>query len=233
MFAVGEVLIMKSLKLTYFNIQGAAEKVRLALVLGGIKFTDVRVPFDQWPAMKPTTPYGQLPLMSIDGGAPMAQSEAMLRYAGKLATSNGVPLYPEDKVLAIEEARGLVGDLEREWRVPVGIGFQDPGLFGHPSDTIGTPEHSAIVQSVREKFLAEELPRYMGFLTTRFSGSAFLCGDSPTIADCALIPVLNRLTSGGVDFVPKDCLEAYPAVVEYVARFMDLPEIQAWYSEAA
>jgi hypothetical protein len=66
------------LKLTYFNIQGAAEKVRLAFVLGAVPFDDVRVPFPEWPALKPTTPYGQLPLLTIDDGEPMAQSDAML-----------------------------------------------------------------------------------------------------------------------------------------------------------
>lgn len=222
---------MRSIKLTYFDIQGAAEKVRLALVLGGITFSDVRVPFDQWGAMKPTTPYGQLPLMSIDGGEPMAQSEAMLRYAGQLATANGVALYPADKVFAIEEARGLVSDLEREWRVPVGIGFQDPALFGHASEISGTPEHKAIIQAVREKFVAEELPKYMGFLSKRLKDDDYLCGDSPTIADCALIPVLSRLCSGGVDHVPKDCLDPYPEVVQYLARFMEIPAVAAWYAK--
>ena len=97
------------IKLTYFNIQGVAEKVRLALVLAGIPFVDERVPFDKWGALKPTTPYGQLPLMEINGGKPIAQSEAMLRYVGSLATAKGVPLYPTadpDRLLAIEEAGG-------------------------------------------------------------------------------------------------------------------------------
>lgn len=220
-----------SIELKYFNIEGAAEKVRLAFVIGGIPFSDVRVPFDQWGALKPTTPYGQLPTMSIDGGEPIAQSDAMLRYAGQLATANGVPLFPADNMLAIEEARGLVSDLEREWRIPVGIGFQDPALFGHSPEIKGTPEHTAIVQAVRAKFLAEELPKYMGFLSARLGRSAYLCGESPTIADCALIPVLNRLSSGGVDHVPAECLGPFPEVVQYVARFMELPEVKAWYAE--
>lgn len=31
---------------------------------------------ETWPTLKPTTKYGQLPIMSIDGGEPIAQSEA-------------------------------------------------------------------------------------------------------------------------------------------------------------
>eukprot|EP01043_Picozoa_sp_COSAG02_P078257 COSAG02_NODE_17528_length_997_cov_2.965479_1_plen_131_part_10 len=124
-------MAIPTLKLTYFNIQGAAEKVRLALTLARIPFEDYRVPFPEWAALKPETPYGQLPLLSIDGGEPMAQSDAMLRYVGTLATTvQGVPLYRAEEMLAIEEALGLVGDLQRDWRPPVGIAL-DPSVYGH------------------------------------------------------------------------------------------------------
>jgi hypothetical protein len=39
---------MPTYKLTYFNIAGAAEKVRLAFVLAGIEFEDHRIAFDEW-----------------------------------------------------------------------------------------------------------------------------------------------------------------------------------------
>ena len=165
----------------------------------------------------------------------MAQSEAQLRYVGALATAAGVPLYPTgdpQRLLAIEEACGLVNDLQREWRVPVGIGFQDPTLYGHPADFRGTAAHAAAVQAVRAKFCAEELPRYMGFLSSRLSagGGGFLCGAEPTIADCALVPVLARLCSGAVDHVPADCLEPYPEVTAYLRRFLAIGAVKDWYA---
>eukprot|EP01043_Picozoa_sp_COSAG02_P003010 COSAG02_NODE_71_length_42019_cov_36.443893_13_plen_223_part_00 len=207
-------MALPALKLTYFNIQGAAEKVRLALVLGKIPFDDHRVPFPEWPALKPETPYGQLPLLSIDGGEPMAQSDAMLRYAGTLATSvQAVPLYRVEDMLAIEEALGLVGDLQRDWRPPVGIAL-DPSVYGHTVEK-GSEEHSTIVQRMREDFMASSFPKYMSFIATKLErggGDGFLIGRAPTIADCALVPVLNRFTSGGVDHVPTDCLEPFPSV---------------------
>lgn len=251
-----------SLKLSYFNIQGAAEKVRLAFVLGRIPFEDHRVPFPEWTALKPQTPYGQLPLLSIDGGEPMAQSDAMLRFAGTLATAaQGVPLYRADDMLAIEEALGLVSDLQRDWRPPVGIAL-DPSPYGYTDPEFkGSAEHSAVIKKVREDFMAGAFPKYMGFLTTKLDrggGGGFLIGGpTPTIADCALVPVLNRFTSGGVDHVPVDCLEPFPSVVvnspassmhfdplhtvrakvtsavcgtqEYVARFMALEPVAEWY----
>lgn len=68
-----------SYKLTYFDIQGMGEKVRLAFVLNGIPFDDDRVAFAQWGDLKSKTKFGQLPLLSIDGKEPIAQSSAMLR----------------------------------------------------------------------------------------------------------------------------------------------------------
>jgi glutathione S-transferase len=207
-------MALPALKLTYFNIQGAAEKVRLALTLGRIPFEDHRVPFAEWAALKPQTPYGQLPLLSIDGGEPMAQSDAMLRYVGTLATTvQGVPLYRAEDMLAIEEALGLVGDLQRDWRPPVGIAL-DPSVYGHTAEK-GSEEHGAIVEKVRKDFMATSFPKYMGFLAAKLErgGGGFLIGGAtPTIADCALVPVLNRFTSGDVDHVPKDCLESFPSV---------------------
>ena len=46
----------------------------------------------------------------------------------------------------------------------------------------------------------------------------------------ALVPVLNRFTSGGVDHVSVDSLVPFPAVREYVARFMALEPVKAWYA---
>ena len=57
-----------SIVLKYFPIMGAAERVRLALWLGGIAFDDVRVPHADWAELKGQTPFGQIPVMSNDGG---------------------------------------------------------------------------------------------------------------------------------------------------------------------
>lgn len=159
------------------------------------QFEDHRVAFPDWAGLKPTTPYGQLPLLSIDGGEPMAQSDAMLRYAGTLATANGVPLYPPEQMLAIEEALGFVGDLQRDWRPAVGIALS-PALYGH--DVVlhrehpqagGTPQElAATVKRVREVFMAEAFPRFMGQLTKKLGDrGGYLVGLAPTIADCVLL----------------------------------------------
>lgn len=218
------------IKLTYFGIQGVAEKVRLAFHLGGVKFEDVRVVFQDWPAMKPTTPYGQLPFMEIDGGAPMAQSSAMLRYAGRLAAERGVPLYAADiqGQLMIEEALGFVGDIQREWTTVMQVGIK-PESMGYEK---GTDATAAVVKKLRSDFASNpaKLRHFMGLLTKKLEGKSFLCGEQVTIADCDLVPTLNRMVSGGVDHVPVECLDLFPEVKAYdMARFMALPAVVAYY----
>ena len=60
--------------------------------------------------IKKSTPYGQLPVLYIDG-KPMTQSLAMLRYVGRLAPD----LYPPDAQTDIDCAIELVSDFEQAW----------------------------------------------------------------------------------------------------------------------
>jgi len=221
-----------ALKLTYFPIAGAAEKVRLAFVLGDVPFEDETVYGEAWAALKPTTPYGQIPLLTIDGGAPITQSDAMLRYAAKLGG-----LEPTDMAMAlkVDEALGLVGDLQRAWMPPMYMGMR-PTAFGYPEDFSKTDEGKAKVLELRAAFIATELPKYLGFFQAWIEaagGDGFLCGPTPTIADCALVPALKYYTLGVADGVPTDCLEGNPAIVAYLARFAAIPSVAAWYEAKA
>lgn len=71
-------------KLTYFDISGSrGEECRLALFLAGIEFDDVRIKFPDWPALKPTTPYGSMLIFELPGKPPLAQSNAILTLIGR------------------------------------------------------------------------------------------------------------------------------------------------------
>ena len=76
---------MHSIRLTYFDLHGGrGEVARLAMFIGGIDFEDRRVKFDDWPALKPKTPFGGIPVLEVDG-EPVAQSNGINRFLGKLA----------------------------------------------------------------------------------------------------------------------------------------------------
>jgi glutathione S-transferase len=219
------------ISLTYFKIAGAAERVRLALWLGGIKFDDNRISPSEWSELKSRTPFGQLPVMSINHGPFIAQSNAMLQYVGTLAPS----LCPPEQFLKVQEAIGLVDDFERAWRPCVSIALEPQSLgYGIAPVTAsflkGSPELTETIKSLREAFIAQEMPKYFGFFSRLIETNEgpFLCGSQPTLADCCLAPALERYTLGFLDHVPKDTLNQYPEMTKYLAAFKALPQIQAY-----
>jgi glutathione S-transferase len=225
------------LQLIYFPIEGVAEQVRIALSVAGIPFDDIHVPFSEWPTKKPTTKYGQLPEMILPNGQLITESMAMLRLAGE-ADSDG-KLYPASDVgmrLKIEETLGLTADLSRAWRPALLIGMR-PEKFGYPKkDDWAKDEMQATVKKVREEFLAEELPKFMGFyagLIKEAGGNAFLLGEDLTIADIAAYQGINYFRKGIADYIPADCLDSFPEVVAFLKRVEEHPKVAAYKASKA
>lgn len=219
-----------TIKLTYFDIEGAGEPIRLALLLAGVEFEDCRIKFPEWGDLKASTPYGQLPVMEVDGGEMKAQSGAMLRYCGTLGNKS---LYPTEKLYEIEEALGVIGDLNNAFMPGLYMGMR-PHLFGYEEGSQATDEGKKIIEQVRTAFVQTELPKYLGFLEAlleKSGGDWLVAGDSPTIADCFAVPNIRRFTCGFIDHVPVDCLESHPKVVAYLERFCALPEFKGRYSK--
>eukprot|EP01084_Bolivina_argentea_P216738 368147_1 len=218
---------MPKISITYFDIEGAAEKLRLACVQNDIEFEDHRIAFADWPALKPKTVYGQVPLMTIDGKE-VAQSPAMLRWIARQGDSS---LYPRDidKEFAIEETIALSDDLAKAWMPAMYMGMR-PTAFGYPAD-MPKADQDALVKKLRESFLADTLPRFMRYFTEKLNATgAFLCGDSVTIADLQVLPQLRYYTKGVADHVPADTLKSYPVVTAWIDRMMALPKIKSWYA---
>lgn len=221
-----------AVKLTYFPIEGAGEKIRLALKLSGVDFEDERIGGAAWQERKASTKYGQMPILTVDG-VEKYQSTAQLKY---VARRFNPALYPSDDIEAqfkIDEAICLVEDLQRLWQ-PCFYVSMYPARFGHPAD-ISDEAKGAIIQPMRERFVAESLPQMMGFVKQMLAdnGGAFLAGPNVTIADCVAVPQLRFFMRGVADHVPVTCLDEHTEVVEYINRFMAIPEIAAHYAPAA
>ncbi|XP_014288095.1 glutathione S-transferase [Halyomorpha halys] len=79
---------MPKYKLTYFDIAGYGEPIRWMLCLLGDEFEDRRMSHEEWPKIKPTTPFGKVPILEFDGKV-VAQSTAICRYLGRKAQLAG------------------------------------------------------------------------------------------------------------------------------------------------
>ena len=217
-----------SIKLTYFDIEGIAESVRLALILSGTDFEDDRIQFPEWSALKPTTPFGQLPLMVIDGAPARTQSGGMLRWAGSTLSPT---LYPSDRILDIEEAMGIVDDMFKSYE-PCTLN-NHAERYGYPQGFGKTEECKTMVADMRKKWVEEQLPKYLTFLSDlieKNDGGFLASKEAPTIADCKAIPMLRSFTRGHIDYISTDCLEVNPKIVDYIKRFCALQPLQGRYT---
>merc|ERR1712212_318346 len=78
---------MPNIKLTYFDLRARAEPCRLLLAYGGLQYKDERIPppwdpASTWATVKPTTPFGQLPLLQW-GDEVICQSMACARFVAR------------------------------------------------------------------------------------------------------------------------------------------------------
>ena len=203
---------MPQLKLTYFDFHGGrAEPARLAMAIGGIAFEDHRFSFPEFAEVRKTTPLGQVPTMHVDG-VQVTQSDAILRYAGKLAG-----LYPADpfQALLCDEVTAVV----EETNVKFGPSFR---LTGDAQKEART----ALVNDV--------LPVYLTWLQNQLSAhdGEFFADNRLTIADLKVFVDMRGLNSGRLDHVPADIVEIVaPALNAHMRSIAQTPAVARYYAQ--
>ena len=150
----------KTIRVKYFGMPATpGEKLRLALAMtvGKDNFVDDRVVFGSWKDIKPSVKYQQLPVLYLDD-VEYHQSGAALRYiGGNLGDGSLYPLGDADALLKIEEMVGVLDDLQRSWMPALYISMR-PAHMGHDPNW-SDEEKNAKAKEMREKFLADELPK--------------------------------------------------------------------------
>merc|ERR1719225_1983923 len=101
---------MSNITLTYFNGRGRAETSRLILAHAGRKYEDKRITFDAIPSLKPSLPYGQVPVLEYQG-ATLCQSITVARF---LAMECGLAGRDSLENAKIDEVVDAVSDLLSE-----------------------------------------------------------------------------------------------------------------------
>lgn len=216
---------MTKYTLTYFDIEGVADKVRLAFKLNGVDFEDKRISFEEFGALKGSLPLGQLPILEIEGGEVITQSDRMARDAAG-------SLYPSD-AKARSEVDGFIGlaaDLQQQITPSMYIGMR-PALFGHEDRT--PEERTEVIAKLRKNLLAEgsQLRVLLGFLDKQLqkNGTGFAVGDKITLADVYLLPVLRGYASGRYDGIPADFLDSYAGIKKWFETMYANPILKAHY----
>jgi glutathione S-transferase len=203
---------MAKLKLTYFDFHGGrGEVARIALHMAGIPFEDDRVKPADWPAKKPATPFGGLPLLEVDGKQ-VAQSNGINRFVGKLAG-----LYPEDPFQAA--CCDEVMDAVEEIGTKLNATMQLPN---------GEEKRKR-----RQELADGPIPFYLRALAERLAlrGGTWFADDRITVADLKVFLLIRHLKSGVLDHIPTDLPDRVaPALVQHCNRAKTDARIKAYYA---
>jgi len=205
MIARRKKIKLPPLKLQYFKGRGRAEVSRLLLADKQVAFEDVRYDFAaDWPAVKPSTPYGQLPVLTV-GSDVIPQSSAIERY---LATACG--MYTEDalenaKIDSIVEA---MKDLSERW---------GKAYWADEKEKSTKLAH----------FWSDEFDKWTSMFERDFKavdeGKEYLRGVDLTLADLHFYALYTEL-----QVHKKDCLSKSPLLTALFARIGERPHIKAW-----
>jgi glutathione S-transferase len=192
-----------SLRLRYFPFPGRAEPIRDALRIGHIAFEDEHLTPDQFRDCRAAGefPFGGLPVLVIETSETsqcVAQSNAILRFAGRLAD-----LYPVDhplQALKVDEALDVGEDINC---------LIGPSL--HERDTERR-------MAMRKELAEETLPFWIGCLDRLLAangGTGFIVGSSLTVADLKLYWIIDWLTMGILDGIPTSLLDGFEDVMTW------------------
>jgi glutathione S-transferase len=201
---------MSKPKLFYFDAPvSRGEECRLALHLAGVDFEDVRLSRDQWAAMKPTSPFGSLPVLELSGHPPLAQTNAILVYVGRK-----YGLHPKDDFEAarheavmchVEDLRGAVGPTMRI-----------------------TDE--AEKKKAREALVASFLPAWGAYAEKQMGGGPFFAGAQLHVVDLKLHLAVRWFLGGKVDHVPATIFSAFPRLMRVHDAVRDDARVKSWYA---
>lgn len=192
---------MTQYTLTYFDMRGRAEVIRLFLAYAGVAYDDRGVAPENWPAMKPASPLGQIPFLTEkrpDGSRDIPQTMAILRH---LARVHGLDGKNEDEKVAADVALETALDLRNALnQLRFSPLFQDEGA--------------------KAKFAKETAPVHFVRLEKLIGDREWFAGNAPTFADFYVFDTLERLTA-----IWLDILGGAPKLAAFQRRIAALPQL--------
>jgi glutathione S-transferase len=201
---------MPKVTVTYFDFPGSrGEECRLALTLAGVEFFDERLKPAEFQARKSNTPFGALPVFTVEGHPPLAQSNAILTLIGRehgLLPSDPWEAARHHAVMdAVEDLRHTMGPITR---------IKD----------------EAEKKAKREEAARGYLPEWAGNVEKQLEGP-FVGGHTPSVADLKIFVVLGPYLKGAIDHVPATVFDGHPKLLAVHKAVAALPAVVAWYAK--
>ncbi len=198
---------MPSYKLTYFNSKARVELIRFIFAQAEVPYEDKRVTSAEWQEVKPSTPYGTLPVLEVDGK----------QLAGTV---------PIARFLA--ERFGLAGTNDLENAEIAGIDDVITDLL-HMTIKVFQEKDETRKADLKKALGETHVPRYLGVLEKRAKNSGtpegWLWGKL-TWPDFDLYMILDF-----VEMYIPDVTKNYPTLATLRTSVETLPNIVKWIKE--
>merc|ERR1711976_53697 len=199
---------MSGMKLIYYNGRGRAETIRLVFALAGKEFDDHRIKPEDMPALKPTLPFGQVPVLEHNGEM-MGQSMTIARFVAR--------------------EFGLAGDTNLEAAhvdeiVDVITDFQN-ALY----DVFFTKDEE-LKKEKKKKVYEETIPTSLKNLEKKVEqrGGDFFIGKKVTWAEMHFFQIIDALIA---EPESKEILEPYPKLKNLFESVQKIPNVAKYLKE--
>ncbi|KAF5279380.1 hypothetical protein FQA39_LY05490 [Lamprigera yunnana] len=190
-------------KLIYWPISGIAEPIRYLLSYGGIDFEDFRFVQKKWPEIKPDMPFGQVPVLEIDGKAAY-QSIAICRYLAKKVKLCGSNDWEDMEIDAVV-------DTIDDFRKKVSLYWYETNSY--------------FKNKLKGPLLAETIPYFLGHLEEiAKTNKGYLVAGRLSWADFYFVGILEYLKI----VFEKAFIEGYPNLQKLENNVLNLPAIKEW-----
>ncbi|GAU99326.1 hypothetical protein RvY_10348-2 [Ramazzottius varieornatus] len=198
--------------LHYFNLRGRGEPIRLLLSYTGQEWDDHRIEFSEWPAIKSTTPFGQLPYVDVEGRGQLAQTNSICRYLAKQHGLHGSNALEEAQIDALAD------------------NVADAGMGYGPYVRALLAKDEKKAKEAGDHFAGTLLKPFMDrwekILLNNTSGQDYLVGGKPTWADFVLVQLLDETIR-----LKSDVLEPYPLLKALHGRVLNLKGVKDYLAQ--
>lgn len=205
----------KKIELLYFGYPGRAASSRMALRYA-------KIPFDNnhpsnWGEVKPTTPWGSLPVLTVDGQK-VAQTRAVTRYCCKIAG-----LYPEDAFQAalVDSTHCVVED------ILTAVIKSTKGIDRKENEA---EWNAARVAVCSKGGAAYTLTSKLDSFVEEHGKNGFAVGESLSLADLVIACYSSNLLSGFFDAVPLDWMNDFSNLNAVRSNVFNQPTIKEYYT---
>nr|WCC58244.1 glutathione S-transferase [Pharsalia antennata] len=190
-------------KVTYFDITALGEPIRFLLNYGGIEFEDNRIQKENWPALKPSMPLGQMPTLEHNGKV-AHQSVAISRYLAKQVKLVGKNDWED---LEIDATVDTINDL----RIKIAL------YYFEPDEKVKLTRAAPLFN--------EAIPFYLEKLEDQAKkNKGYFVNGRLTWADLFFVSLLDYMS-----FLTKKDLIANSPNLQIVSKnVLNIPNIKAW-----